>query len=86
MKKFSVLFITQFILYSIVCISYLAIVHKNFLMIALTDVSFASINYFVIKKIAKDDDSIYSFLGYTCGSTLGSLFGTWISPYLEKLF
>ena len=55
-------------------------------MIAITDVLFASINYFVIKRIAKDDDSIYSFLGYTCGSMLGSLFGTWVSPTIEKLF
>ena len=82
MKNFLILFVSQFVLYTIVCVSFIAVVNKNYFMIAITDITFASINYFVIKKIATNDDTLYSFLGYTLGSTLGSLFGTWLSVFL----
>lgn len=88
MKKFkdsTIIFFAQFISYAIICISMRAVNNSNYLMIAITDIVFTSLNFFVIKKIAdKDDKSKSSFFAYTMGSVTGSLFGTWFSGIINN--
>ena len=84
MKNTLIIFFGQFISYAIICISMKAVQNNNYTIIAITDIVFTSLNFFVIKRIAdQDDKSKKSFVAYTMGSTLGSLFGTWFSTIIN---
>jgi len=77
------MFIVQVINWSLLCINIRAVAHANYLQIALTDFTIASINFFVIKKIAKEENETRAqWLGYSIGGVCGSILGTFISQLL----
>jgi len=82
MKKYQdafLLFIIQSVNYSLLVINYRAVAQANYFWSAITDFTIASFSFFVIKKIAKSDDSFHLWLGYSLGGLAGSIIGIWIS-------
>jgi len=52
---------------------------------AVSDFTIASLNFFVIRKIAKSEDSLHQWLGYVMGSVSGSYLGIWLSIKLVSI-
>jgi len=73
------MFIIQLVNYSLLVINFRAVAQANYFWSAITDFTIASFSFFVIKKIAKSDDSFHLWLGYALGGLAGSITGIWIS-------
>lgn len=83
LKEALVLFFIQIVLYGLLCINYSAIAHVQYNLAALSDFLIASMNFFVIKKIASTEDSFYHWIGYVCGSVVGSYLGIYLATILK---
>jgi hypothetical protein len=82
MKKYQdslLMFIIQLVNYSLLVINYRAVAQANYFWSGITDFTIASFSFFVIKKIAKSDDSFHLWFGYALGGLAGSIVGIWIS-------
>lgn len=73
------MFLIQLISYSLLVVNFRAVAQANYFWSAVTDFTIASFSFFVIKKIAKSDDSIHLWFGYAMGGLAGSILGIWIS-------
>lgn len=78
-KEASVLFVVQIFMYTIWCINFRAVADAHYHTAAFSDFLIASMNFFVIKKIAHGQDNFHQWAGYALGSVVGSYLGIWIS-------
>lgn len=78
-KESLFMFSIQLINYSLLVVNFRAVAHANYLWSGVTDFAIASFSFFVIKKIAKSDDSFHLWLGYSLGGLVGSFLGIWLS-------
>ena len=83
-KEAAILAVIQIILYSILCINFRAVAEAHYHEAALTDFLIASMNFFVIKKIAQSTDTFYQWVGYVVGSVIGSYIGIYLSVLLNS--
>jgi uncharacterized membrane protein YfcA len=79
LKEASVLFFIQILSYTIWCINFRAVADTHYHTAAASDFMIASINFFVIRKIAQGHDQFHQWAGYALGSVVGSYLGIWIS-------
>lgn len=77
------MFVIQLISYTLLVINFRAVAQADYFWSALTDFTIASFSFFVIKKIAKSDDSIHLWLGYALGGLAGSVLGIWVSLFIH---
>lgn len=82
-KEASILFIIQIVLFGLLCINYRAIAQAHYHTAALSDFIIASLNFFVIKKIASDSETLHKWIGYVLGSVAGSYLGIYLSTLLH---
>lgn len=78
-KEFTILFFIQIVSYTIFCINYRAVADAHYHTAAISDFGIASLNFFVIRKIAHGQDHIHQWAGYSLGSVVGSYLGIWLS-------
>lgn len=81
-KEALTLFIIQIFSYSFLCINYRAVAQAHYHLSAITDFVLATMSFFIIRKIARSEDSIHQWIGYTSGSVVGSYLGIYISKIL----
>ena len=81
-KESIVLFFVQVVMFSVLCVNFRAIASAQYNLAAVSDFIIASIQFFVIKRIAGSDDSIKHWAGYALGSVAGSYLGIYISTKL----
>ncbi len=74
-----IMFAIQLVNYTLLVVNFRAVAHANYFWSAISDFVIASFSFFVIKKIAKSDDSFHLWLGYAMGGLFGSILGIWIS-------
>jgi len=84
LKEFLLLFAIQLLLYGILCINFRAVAETQYHLAAVSDFTIASLNFFVIRKIAKSEDSLHQWFGYVAGSVAGSYLGIWLSVQLAN--
>lgn len=82
-KEAAILFAIQIVLYSILCINYRAVAETQYNLAAISDFTIASLNFFVIRKIAKSEEALHQWAGYVLGSVAGSYIGIYISTLLH---
>lgn len=78
-KDMFILFIAQVINYGLLVVNFRAVAQASYFWSGLSDFVLASFSFFIIKKIAKSEDSWHLWLGYALGGLVGSLIGIWIS-------
>lgn len=78
-KEALILCIIQIVLYGILCINFRAVASAEYHKAAFTDFLVASLNFFIIKKIASSTDAIHQWIGYVIGSVIGSYLGIYLS-------
>lgn len=83
-KEALILCVIQIISFGLLCINYRAVALAHYHESALTDFLIASLNFFIIKKIASSNDSFYQWLGYVVGSVLGSYLGIYLSVLINS--
>jgi hypothetical protein len=81
-KHFFIMFIVQLVLYLLLVINFRAVAQANMLWSVVSDSLIASMNFMIIRKIAKSEDSWTLFTGYTAGSAAGSVLGIILSKLL----
>jgi len=81
-KEFFLFFTIQLILYLLLVLNYRSVSQMNYMATVISDFIIASFNFFVIRKIAKSQDSFHQWLGYAVGGAIGGVLGLWISTFL----
>lgn len=81
-KESLALFFVQVILFAVLCVNFRAIASAHYHTAAVSDFVIASLQFFVIKRIADSDSSVKHWVGYTLGSVAGSYLGIYISTIL----
>jgi hypothetical protein len=84
LKEAIILGVIQIVLYSILCMNFRAVAEAHYHEAALTDFLIASMNFFIIKKIAQSTDTFYQWVGYVAGSVIGSYLGIYLSVLLNS--
>ena len=84
LKEALTLGIVQIVLYSILCINFRAVAQAHYHEAALTDFLVASMNFFIIRKIAQSTDAFHQWVGYVTGSVIGSYIGIYLSVLLNS--
>jgi len=77
------LFFIQIILFSVLCVNFRAIALADYHIAAFSDFIVATLQFFVIKKIANAEESTKHWAGYTLGSVVGSYLGIYISTIIH---
>lgn len=83
LKEASILFFIQIVLYGILCINFRAVAQAEYHIAAISDFTIASLNFFVIRKISKSEDTLHQWLGYVLGSVVGSYLGIYVSTLIH---
>ena len=83
LKEATTLFFIQIILYGILCINFRAVAQAQYHVAAAADFIVASLNFFVIRKIANTNDAVHKWAGYVLGSVAGSYLGIYISTLIH---
>ena len=84
LKEAVILGAIQIVLYSILCINFRAVAQAHYHEAALTDFLIASINFFVIRKLAQSTDALHQWVGYVTGSVIGAYIGIYLSVLLNS--
>jgi hypothetical protein len=84
LKEASLLAVIQIVSYSLLCINYRAVATTQYHEAAVTDFMIASMSFFVIRKIAKSEDSLHQWIGYAIGSVIGSYLGIYTSVLINS--
>jgi len=77
------LFFIQIVLFCVLCVNFRAIALAHYHTAAISDFIVATLQFFVIKKIANAEESTKHWIGYTAGSVVGSYLGIYISTILQ---
>ena len=77
--EFSTLFLIQLLSYTVWCVNYRAVADAHYHTAAVSDFIIASINFFIIRRIAHGQDHFHQWAGYAIGSVVGSYLGIWLS-------
>jgi len=83
LKEALTLFAIQIVLYGILCVNFRAVAQAQYNIAAVSDFLVASLNFFVIRKIAKSEDALHQWVGYVTGSVAGSYLGIYISTLIH---
>jgi hypothetical protein len=81
-KDSFILFFAQMLSFAVISINYRAIAQASYLWSVLTDLIVASLSYFVVRRIAKSENSIYQWAGFAIGSAIGTVIGIWMSKII----
>ena len=84
LKEAITLGVIQIVLYSILCMNFRAVAGAHYHEAALTDFLIASMNFFVIRKIAQSTDTFHQWIGYVTGSVIGSYVGIYLSVLISS--
>lgn len=70
----------QFLSWSICTLSWRAVAQANIPAAVLTDTTLGTLSFFVLRKIAKaDDTTLIPWIGYTLGGVAGTVTGIYLS-------
>lgn len=81
-KEFFLFFTIQLVLYLLLVINYRSVSLVDYVGTVTTDFIIASFNFFVVRKIAKSEDSFHQWAGYAIGGAIGGVLGLYISKVL----
>ena len=84
LKEAAILFFIQIAIYGLLCINYRAVALAHYNEAVITDFTIASMNFFIIRKIAQSNDALHQWIGYVLGSVVGSYLGIYLSVLINS--
>ena len=83
-RMFAILFLVQLFSYGMITYNYRMIAQMKVAEALSSDAMIGSANYFIIRKIARDDNPTFlAWLGYMLGGVAGTFIGMHISVWLH---
>ena len=83
-KEALTLFWVQTCLYGVMCVNTRAIAEVDYSAAIASDFAIASLNFFVIRKIARGGDETHQWFGYVLGSIAGTAIGIYSSTLITR--
>jgi len=80
-KSFVIMMIAQFLNYSLAVYSWRMIAQDNVPAALMVDGVYTTAQFFIIRRIAQSDDTVWAWLGMTVGGVLG----TWVGMMVARL-
>ena len=80
-KSFVIMMIAQFLNYSLAVYSWRMIAQDNMPAALMVDGVYTTAQFFIIRRIAQSDDTVWAWLGMTVGGVLG----TWVGMTLLRV-
>ena len=77
-----ILFVAQMLSFAVISINYRAVAQASYIWSVLTDIVIASLSYFVVRRIAKSENSVCQWAGFAIGSAIGTIIGIWLSKII----
>lgn len=77
-----ILFFAQMLSFAVISINYRAVAQASYFWSVATDLIVASLSYFVVRRIAKSENSICQWLGFAIGSAIGTIIGIFTSIHI----
>ena len=77
-----ILFAAQMLSFAVISINYRAVAQASYIWSVLTDIVIASLSYFVVRRIAKSENSVCQWAGFAIGSAIGTIIGIWLSKII----
>ena len=77
-----ILFFAQMLSFAVISINYRAVAQANIFWSVATDLIVASLSYFVVRRIAKSENSVCQWAGFALGSAVGTVIGIWASKFI----
>lgn len=74
------IFLGQFLVYGIVIVNTRAFTTDNYLKTAISDMLLATVNFYIIRRIARDEEAKLDLIFYVLGGVVGSL----VFMYIDK--
>lgn len=81
MRDFWMMFFVQCLSYFLITMNQRAIAIGLYFWTGITDLAFASINFVIIKRVAKSESN-WAWAGYTVGGVVGSLSAIFLTKLL----
>jgi hypothetical protein len=78
-REFFIYFLIQLCSYAILTVNFRAVAQGKLIPSLASDAINASFAFFVIRRIAKSEDSTVGWLGYVLGSLVGTTLGLYVS-------
>ena len=78
LREFFLFFMIQILSYSILTVNFRAVANGQLTRALVSDGINATFSFFVIRRIAKSDDSVVGWAGYVAGSLIGTTIGMYL--------
>jgi hypothetical protein len=78
-KELICILVGQIVAYSLICYNIRAVAQADYISTAVSDAIFTTVNFLIIRHIAKSEDSIPILAVYVLGSVIGSMIGIYLS-------
>lgn len=75
------IFLGQFLAYGIVVVNTRSFTTDNYILTAISDMLLASLNFYIIRRIVRDEEATLDLLFYVAGGVVGSLVFMYISKH-----
>jgi len=82
MISFLTFFFSQLLAYFLVTANYRAIAQGRYFWTAITDLLYATVQFYLIKKIADSKQTGVALVGYVSGGVVGSLTAIWLTKLI----
>lgn len=82
LKTASLIAAAQAVAYGLICINIRAVAQVDYAAALGSDLLIASLNFLIIRKVAKEIESAPIFIGYVTGSLIGTAAGIYASTHI----
>lgn len=82
LKEFLLFFGPQVAIYALVSVSFRAVAQADYVVSVGVDVVYATMSFWVLRRIAKTEETTIGWIGYVLGSAVGTVIGIWGSILL----
>lgn len=80
--RIALVFASQVVAYAIICINIRAVAQADYIVTVTSDLVFAFLNFYAIRRIAEGEQTTATCLAYATGSAIGSVIGVKLSTIL----
>jgi hypothetical protein len=84
-KSFAVMMIAQFLNYSLAVYSWRMIARDDLAGALMIDAVYTTAQFYIIRRIAQSDDTVWAWLGMTVGGVLGTYAGIMIARIFPSI-
>lgn len=82
MNTFLLFFFVQFVNFGIWVLDVRFVSQANYLLAVVSDALYCTLNFALIRKISRTEETLPGYLGYMLGGVAGTVIGIWLSQVM----